>query len=231
MAQTLRRIDIELEELNASLLEMGALVASSVSRASRSLIEKSEVLAHQVIRDESRVDQMEIHIDDLVGSMIALTQPVARDMRFATVAIKISTDLERMGDLAVGIVERSLAIMNHPPLPATNRISELSQLVETMVLRSLDAFVKHDIHLASEVIHSDDRVDEVRNTITQELVRVMQADPECIPRALDLIIIARSLERIADHATYVAGDVIFMVNGEDVRLARAQDAAPQPAQP
>jgi phosphate transport system protein len=227
MGEALRRLDSELEELNTSLLEMGALVASSVSRASRSLLEKSEILAHQVIRDEARIDQMEIHIDDLVGSMIALSQPVARDMRFATVAIKINTDLERMGDLAVGIVERSLAIMNHPPMPAANRISELSQLVESMVLRSLDSFVKHDTALASEVIHSDDRVDEVRNAIVQEIVLSMQADPASIPRALDLIIIARQLERIADHATYIAGDVIFMVNGEDVRHTKA----PEPVVP
>jgi phosphate transport system protein len=221
MAQASRRLESELEELNNCLLEMGGLVASSVSRSSRSLIEKSELLAHQVIRDEARIDQMEIHIDDLVGSMIALSQPVARDMRFATVAIKINTDLERMGDLAVGIVERSLAIMHQAPLPAVTRISELSQLVEAMVLRSLDAFVKHDISLASDVIHSDDQVDEVRNAITQELIHAMQADPSSIPRALDLIIIARQLERIADHATYIAGDVIFMVNGEDVRHIRA----------
>jgi phosphate transport system protein len=204
---------------------MGALVASSVSRASRSLIEKSDILAHQVIRDEARVDQMEIHIDDLVGSMIALTQPVARDMRFATVAIKINTDLERMGDLAVGIVERSLAIMHQTPIPTASRIGELSMLVESMVLRSLDAFVKHDTDLASEVIHSDDKVDEVRNTIVQELVGAMQADPSIIPRALELTIIARQLERIADHATYIAADVIFMVNGEDIRQARLQETA------
>jgi len=225
MGQSVRRLESELEELNNSLLEMGALVASSVSRASRSLIEKSEILAHQVIRDEARIDQMEIHIDDLVGSMIALSQPVARDMRFATVAIKINTDLERMGDLAVGIVERSLSIMNQPPLPTANRISELSQLVESMVLRSLDAFVKHDIDLASEVMRADDQVDEVRNTITQELVKAMQAEPASVPRALDLIIIARQLERIADHATYIAADVIFMVNGEDVRHVRVQEPA------
>jgi phosphate transport system protein len=225
MGQSVRRLESELEELNNSLLEMGALVASSVSRASRSLIEKSEILAHQVIRDEARIDQMEIHIDDLVGSMIALSQPVARDMRFATVAIKINTDLERMGDLAVGIVERSLSIMHQTPLPAASRISELSQLVESMVLRSLDAFVKHDIDLASEVMRADDRVDEVRNAITQELVRAMQADPASVPRALDLIIIARQLERIADHATYIAGDVVFMVNGEDVRHVRVQEPA------
>jgi phosphate transport system protein len=229
MGQPVRRLDSELEELNTSLLEMGALVASSVSRASRSLIEKSEILAHQVIRDEARIDQMEIHIDDLVASLIALTQPVARDMRFATVAIKINTDLERMGDLAVGIVERSLSIMHQTPLPAASRISELSQLVESMVLSSLDAFVKHDTNLAAEVIHSDDKVDEVRNTIVQELVQAMQADPATVPQALDLIIIARQLERIADHATYIATDVIFMVNGEDVRHARQQDVEAEPA--
>ena len=224
MAQAVRRLESDMEELNESLLEMGALVASSVSRSSRSLLEKSGVLAHQVIRDEARIDQMEIHIDDLVGSMIALSQPVARDMRFATVAIKINTDLERMGDLAVGIVERSLAIMHLAPLPSMSRIAELSQLVEAMVLRSLDSFVKHDIDLAAEVMLSDDKVDEVRNAIVQELTDVMQADPTCIPRALDLIIIARQLERIADHATYIAGDVIFMVNGEDVRHNRPQPA-------
>jgi phosphate transport system protein len=220
-----RRLESELEELNHCLLEMGALVASSVSRSTRSLIEKSQVLAHQVIRDESRVDLMEIHIDDLVGSMIALSQPVARDMRFATVAIKINTDLERMGDLAVGIVERSLAIMHQPALPPAGRIPELSQLVESMVLRSLESFVKHDTDLAAEVMHSDDQVDEVRNAIVQDLIVVMQADPESVPRALDLIIVARQLERIADHATYIAADVIFMVNGEDVRHIQEPEEA------
>jgi phosphate transport system protein len=220
MDQPVRRLESELEALNAGLLEMGALVASSISRSSRSLIEKSELLAHQVIRDEARVDQMEIHIDDLVGSLIALTQPVARDMRFATVAIKINTDLERMGDLAVGIVERSLTVMHQPALPAVNRISELAKLVESMVLRSLDSFVKHDTDLAIEVMKSDDQVDEVRNAIVQELVVEMQADPTCVPRALDLVIIARQFERIADHATYIAADVIFMVNGENVRHIR-----------
>ena len=225
MGQPVRRLESELEELNNCLLEMGALVASSVSRASRSLVEESDVLAHQVIRDEARIDQMEIHIDDLVGSMIALTQPVARDMRFATVAIKINTDLERMGDLAVGIVERSLAIMHHKPVAPMDRLTELSQLVESMVLRSLDSFVKHDTELAAEVIHSDDKVDEVRNAITKDLIHAMQADPASIARILDLIIIARQLERIADHATYIAGDVIFMVNGEDVRHVRSEQTA------
>jgi phosphate transport system protein len=220
MGKPVRRLESEIEELNHSLLEMGALVASSVSRSARSLIEKSELLAHQVIRDEARIDQMEIHIDDLVGSMIALSQPVARDMRFATAAIKINTDLERMGDLAVGIVERSLSIMNLPALPTAARIPQLAQLVESMVLRSLEAFVKHDTDLAADVMRSDDQVDEVRNAIVQELVKTMQTDADSVPRALDLVIIARQFERIADHATYIAADVIYLVNGENVRHAQ-----------
>jgi phosphate transport system protein len=216
----MRRLDIETEEMNQRLLEMGALVASSVARSARSLIEKSEVLAHQVIRDEARIDQMEIQIDDLATSMIALTQPVARDMRFITVAIKINTDLERIGDLAVGIVERSLSIMHQPAIRGITKLPEMAELVESMVLQSLDSFVKRDAELAGHIIQSDDSVDNVRNEIAQELTGVMKADTDLIPRALDLLIIARSLERIADHATNIAENVIFLVKGQDVRHVR-----------
>jgi phosphate transport system protein len=216
----MRRLDVETEEMNKRLLEMGALVASSVARSARSLLEKSEVLAHQVIRDEARVDQMEIQIDDLATSMIALTQPMASDMRFVTVAIKINTDLERMGDLAVGIVERSLTIMHQPTLETANKLPEIAQLVESMVLKSLDSFVKRDAELAEKIIHSDDSVDHLRNEIVQELIKVMTADTDVIPRALDLMIIARHLERVADHATSIAENVIFLVKGQDVRHVR-----------
>jgi phosphate transport system protein len=216
----MRRLDVEIEEMNERLLEMGALVASSVARSARSLIEKSEVLAHQVIRDESRVDQMEIQIDDLATSMIALTQPVASDMRFVTVAIKINTDLERMGDLAVGVVERSLAIMHQPSLETVQKIPALAQLVECMVLQSLDSFVKRDADLAEKIIHSDDSVDHLRNEIVQDLIGIMTANVEVIPRAINLMMIARHLERIADHSTSIAENVIFLVNGQDVRHVR-----------
>jgi phosphate transport system protein len=216
----MRRLDVEIEEMNERLLEMGALVASSVARSARSLIEKSEVLAHQVIRDESRVDQMEIQIDDLATSMIALTQPMASDMRFVTVAIKINTDLERIGDLAVGIVERSLAIMHQPSLETIKKLPEMAQLVESMVLQSLDSFVKRDAELAEKIIHSDDSVDHLRNEIVQDLIRIMSANIEVIPRAIDLMMIARNLERIADHSTSIAENVIFLVNGQDVRHVR-----------
>ena len=213
----MRRLETDLELINNQLLEMGSLVASSVHRSAMSLIEKSELLAHQVIRDESRVDQMEIQLDDLATSMIALTQPVARDMRFVTAAIKINTDLERMGDLAVGIVERSLSLMHQPPLDACDKIPGLAQLVQSMVLQSLDAFVKRDVDIATKVLLSDDAVDNQRNEITQQLIAAMQHAPEIIPRALDLIVIARNLERIADHTTNIAEEVIFLVKGQDVR--------------
>jgi len=213
----MRRLETDLQQLNQQLLEMGALVASSVHRSALSLMDNNEVLAHQVIRDEARVDQMEIQIDDLATSMIALTQPVARDMRFITVAIKINTDLERMGDLALGIVERSLSLMHQARLDALARIPELAQLVESMVLGSLDSFVKRDDEMARTILSSDDAVDNQRNLITQELIVAMQKDPSIIPRAIDLITVARNLERIADHATNIAEEVIFLVKGEDVR--------------
>jgi phosphate transport system protein len=220
----MRRLDTDLEQLNQQLLEMSSLVASSVQRSVRSLIDKNEMLAHQVIRDEARIDQMEIQIDDLATSLVALTQPVARDMRFIVVAIKINTDLERMGDLAVGIVERSLSLMHQPQLEIAKRIPDLSQLVESMVLLSLDSFVKRDADAAREIMRADDRVDNERNAIIQELIAAMQKDGTLIPQAIDLITVARNLERIADHATNIAEEVIFMVKGEDVR-----HAAPVPA--
>ncbi len=220
----MRRLESDLEQLNQQLLDMGALVASSVHRSALSLIDKNQILAHQVIRDEARVDQMEIQIDDLVTSMIALTQPVARDVRMATAAIKINADLERMGDLAVGIVERSLSLMHQKSLPALDRFAVLAQLVESMVLESLDSFIKRDVDMAEKILLSDDAVDNQRNEITEQLIKDMQANPEIIPRAIDLIVIARNLERIADHATNVAEEVIFLVKGEDVR--HAHDAVP-----
>jgi phosphate transport system protein len=214
-----RHFDAELEELKGQLLEMGGLVASSVHRSILALTEQSEDLAHQVFRDESRVDQMEIQIDDLATRLIATQQPVARDMRLIVVAIKINTELERMGDLAVNITERSLASMHLPRLDGGlyNDINELASLVEHMVLAVLDAFVKQDAEAARNLMASDDSVDKLRGKIGQELIERMQKDPEIIPRALNIMFNSRSLERIADHATNIAEEVIFMVKGVDVR--------------
>jgi len=201
---------------------MGSLVAQSIHRSVRSLAEKNEDYAQQVLRDESLIDQMEIRIDDLASSLIARESPVARDMRFVVTAIKINTDLERMGDLAVNIVERSLSLMHQPEVAGTIDFTEIASLVESMVLGCLDAFVQRDAAKARKILESDDEVDKMRNAISQQMIALMHIDVSYIRRALDNIFIARSLERIADHATNVAEDVIFMVQGIDVRHPAAR---------
>jgi phosphate transport system protein len=213
----MRPFEEEFKTLNEALQEMGSLVAQSVHRSVLSLVEKNEDYAHQVLRDEARIDQLEIQIDDLVAGIIARDSPVARDMRFVVGAIKINTDLERMGDMAVGIVERSLASLRQPELQVQVNFTEIANLVESMVLTSLDAFVKRDANMARGVLTSDDAVDKLRNTIARDMIELMKSDPASVERALDCILIARRLERIADHATNIAEDVIFMVKGIDVR--------------
>lgn len=213
----MRPFEEDFKLLNDTLLEMGALVAHSIQRSVLSLVEKNEDYAHQVIRDESRVDQMEIKVDDMVTSLIVREQPVARDMRLVVSAIKITTDLERMGDLAVHIAERALSLMAQPPLPDSIDFGDLANLVESMVLGSLDSFVKRDAQNARAILAADDAVDKSRNRIQHQLVELMQRDTETISRALDYLIVARKLERIGDHATNIAEDVIFLAQGVDVR--------------
>jgi phosphate transport system protein len=217
-----RSFEEGLRSLNAALREMGSLVAQSIHRSVRSLAEKNEDFAHQVLRDESLIDQMEIRIDDLASSLIARESPVARDMRFVVTAIKINTDLERMGDLAVNIVERSLSLMHQPEVAGTVDFTEIASLVESMVLGCLEAFVQRDAAKARKILETDDEVDKMRNAISQQMIALMHSDASYIRRALDNIFIARSLERIADHATNVAEDVIFMVQGIDVRHPAAR---------
>ena len=204
------------------LHEMGALVAHSIHRSVLALVEKNEDYAHQVIRDESRVDQMEINVDDAATSVIVREQPVASDMRLVVCAIKIATDLERMGDLAVHVAERSLSLMMQPALPDVVNFEEISGLVESMVLGSLDSFVKRDAAVARSVVEMDNAVDSARNTIQRRLTELMHRDASTIARALELIIIARKLERIADHATNIAEDVVFLIQGVDVRRGAAE---------
>jgi phosphate transport system protein len=213
----LRPFEEEFQLLNNALQEMGSLVAHSIHRSVLSLVEKNEDYAHQVIRDESRVDQMEIQIDDMTASLIVREQPVARDMRLIVAAIKISTDLERMGDLAVHIAERSLYLIPQPQLPESINIPDLANLVESMVLGSLDGFVKRDAGVARNILEADNAVDKARNVIQRQLIELMQQDSTTVPRALEYLVVARKLERIGDHATNIAEDVIFLAQGVDVR--------------
>jgi phosphate transport system protein len=212
-----RQFTVELEELNQKLLQMGGLVASAIQLAVRSLNEQSRELAEEVIRNEPNVNRMELEIDGLATRLLALRQPVARDLRLLTAALKINTDLERMGDLAMHIAERSLTLMNHPPLKLETDIPKIAPLVQSMVLKCLDAFVRGDADLAYSVLLSDDEVDLLRDTVHAELLDIMQRDPTMLPAAIDLLFIARNLERIGDHATNIAEDIVFLVKGIDVR--------------
>lgn len=207
----------ELEELQSRLLEMGGLVESSLHRSVLCLTQRNEDAAQEVLQSEARINQMEIENDDLAVRLLALHQPMARDLRFLTAAIKINTDLERMGDLAVNIVERALSLIRQPEVKPLIDIPRLAGLAESMLHRSLDSFVKRDGQLARKVLLSDDAVDDLRDTIYRELIAFMERDSSTISRALDLIFVARNLERVADHATNIAEDVLFLVEGVDVR--------------
>ncbi len=207
----------ELDELRQQLLTMSGLVESGIYTSVQALVRRDRELAQQVLKNEARINQMEIEIDDMAVSLLALQQPMAADLRLITSAIKINNDLERMGDLAVNIVERALSLMRDPEIKPLVDIPRMASLAEDMVRKTLDAFVKKDIELARSVLVSDDAVDGLRDAIYLELIRFMQDRPEAIPQAIDLLFVARNLERIADHATNIAEDVLFLVQGVDVR--------------
>jgi phosphate transport system protein len=223
-----RHFQLELEQLKAKLLEMSALVESAVYRSVQGVVEKNEELAQQVVRSEARVNQLEIEIDEMAIGLLALQAPMAADLRLVTAAIKINTDLERMGDLAVSIAENALALMNEPVIRPLIDIPHIAGLAQGMVRKALDAFVTRDEDLARSVLASDDAVDNLRTASFHELISFMSKNPEQIPQAIRLLNVVRNLERIADHATNVAEDVLFLVKGIDVRHHN-EERSPQSA--
>ncbi len=213
----MRHFEQELEQLKAKLLEMSALVESAVYRSVQGVVEKNEELAQQVLRNEGRINQLEIEIDDLAISLLALQAPLATDLRLVTAAIKINNDLERMGDLSVSIAQSALALIREPLIRPLIDIPHIAGLAQGMVRKSLDAFVNRDAELARSVLASDDAVDNMRTASYHELVSFMEKNPQEIPQSLYLLSVIRNLERIADHATNIAEDVLFLVKGIDVR--------------
>jgi len=213
----LRQFTIELEEVNQKLLQMGGMVESAIHRSVRALLETDRDLAEEVIRDEPKINRMEMEIDGLVTRLLALRQPVARDLRLLTAALKINNDLERIGDLANHIAERSISLMHHPLVKPMVDIPKMAALVQSMLLKCLDAYVHGDADLAHSVLLADSEVDSMRDAVHNQLLETMQRDPSLVTTAIDLIFIARNLERIGDHATNIAEDVVFLVKGIDVR--------------
>jgi phosphate transport system protein len=199
------------------LLEMCSFVESAVQRSISAVTDKDLSAAEEVLRKEARINQIEIEIDDFAISLLALQQPMAADLRLIVAALKINTDLERMGDLAVSIAQRAKSLMQAPLIKPMVDIPHIAGLVQSMVRKSLDSFVERDAELARSVLASDTAVDNLRSASYHELISFMEHEPSGIRQAVDLIAVIRNLERIADHSTNIAEDVLFMVKGIDVR--------------
>lgn len=212
-----RKFDEELRELNEKLLRMATMVEESISLAIRGLKERNEELVQEVLRREEGVNLIEIDIDELCMKLLALRQPMASDLRFITSAMKIAAELERMGDQAVNIAERTEELLKYPLLKPLIDIPRMATIAQEMVCDSINAFINHDEKLARAVCERDDEVDCLNDQIFRELLTYMIEDPATIKRAVNLILIGRHLERIADHATNIGEDVIYLVKGKTIK--------------
>lgn len=202
----------ELDKLKENLLMMGALVEGAIRDALQSLVKRDSELAKKIFEGEDRINAMEIAIDDICLKLLALRQPMASDLRFITSAMKITTDLERMGDQAVNIAERAIFLNQESQLKPYIDIPKMAEITQSMVKDVLNAFVNHDSMLARSVCERDDIVDELNDQVFRELLTYMNSNQQTIPKSIHLMIVSRCLERIADHATNIAEDVIFMLD-------------------
>ncbi len=212
----------EMQALKSQLLTMGGLVENRIHRAVDSLIHRNEREAKKVIDSDVEINDLQIEIDERCLKILATQTPVAVDLRFIAAAMKINSDLERMGDQAVNIAENTLKCLDRPPLKPFIDLPRMAALAQEMTRDALDAFVRRDADLARDVLRRDDVVDDLKDQVFRELLTYMMADPGTIEQALSLILISRNLERVADHATNIAEDVIFMVEAKDVRHHRVE---------
>ena len=212
-----RHFQEELEQLKGRLLEMGGLAEEHVRLAVKGLVDRDRDLIDRVMASDGAVNALHIEIDQRCFTLLALYQPMAVDLRAIVAAVKINTDLERVGDLAINIVEAARQYVQHPPVKKLIDIPRMATIAQAMLRDALDAFVRRDTALAQRVLDQDDVLDDLKTQIFRELITYMLQTPATIEPALDLILISRHLERIGDHATNIAEDVIFMVSAKDVR--------------
>ncbi len=212
-----KHLERDLDNLQRDLLTLAASVEEAIHKAIRALQQRDAALAHQVIDGDNQIDQEENHVEEECLKILALHQPVAVDLRRIAAALKINTDLERMADLAEDIAERALHLSQLPEIPIPEKLQRMTDLTTAMVRQSLDSFVNLDTRLARLVGRLDDEVDRYNNAIIAELIRTMQASPKMVEQGLSLFSATRHLERIADHATNIAEDVVYLVEGEIVR--------------
>ncbi len=212
-----RLFDEELKNLKEKLLRMAALVEQSIAQSIEGLKAQKEGLAREVLKREDQVNLLDVEIDEACLRLLALRQPMAGDLRFITSAMKIGSELERMGDLAVNIAERTLELLKAPILKPLIDIPRMAKLAQSMVKDALDAFINRDEELARSVCRRDDEVDSLNDQIFRELLTYMMQDPLSIARAVELILVGRHLERIADHATNIGEDVIYLAKGKTIK--------------
>ncbi|MBI4598541.1 MAG: phosphate signaling complex protein PhoU [Candidatus Omnitrophica bacterium] len=220
-----RHVDVELQRLKDELVRMAGLAEAAIGLSVKALVKRDADMARQVIASDGAINQLEIEIDELCLRTMALYQPEAKDLRFIAMALKINNDLERMGDQAVNIAERTLELLKEPLLKPLIDIPRMAEVAQQMVKDSLDAFVRQDAALAQSVCERDDEVDQYDDQIFRELLTYMMEDPKAITRSVNLILVSRHIERIADHATNVAEDVIYMAQGKNIKH-HAQDRTP-----
>ena len=201
----------ELNKLKESLLQMAGLAERAISNAVEALVKRDTPLAEKTIGEDEKINQMELRVDDMCLKLLALHQPMAADLRFITSAMRINTELERIGDQATNIAERVISLNQEPQLKPYIDIPRMAEITQSMVKDVLDAFVNGDAQLARSVCERDDQVDGLNDQVFRELLTYMMSDSKTITRAVHLIIVSRCLERIADHATNIAEGVIFMV--------------------
>ena len=214
----------ELEQLKTRLLEMGGLAEDRVRLAVRALVERDFAIVEKVLVSDEAINQLHIEIDDRCFKLLALHQPMAVDLRAIVSAVKINTDLERVGDLAINIAEAVARYLQHPPVKELIDIPRMAVIAQGMLRDALDAFVRRDMALAQAVLDRDDELDALKTQVFRDLLDHMLRDPATIEPGLDLILISRHLERIGDHATNIAEDVIFMVSARDVRHHQEEQA-------
>lgn len=214
--------DDELRNLKEKVLKMGLLVEAAIRDSIKSLVERDSDLAREVIKKDHQINALDVEIDEECIRLIALRQPKAGDLRFITTAMKITTDLERMGDLAEDICERAIELNEEPPLKPYIDIPRMAEIAQGMLIDVLDAFVRREPHIAYDVIKRDDEVDRLTVQVFNELLFFMIQDPKTVSRAVKITYIAKYLERIADHATNIAEMVVYMVEGKMIRHTKVE---------
>ena len=224
MERVTRHFQEELHILQQRLLSMAGLAEDRMCDAVKALATRDLTLVEHILIGDEPINRLHIEIDDRCFKLLALHQPMAADLRAIVAAVKINTDLERVGDLAVNIAEAAKRYVEHPPVKPLIDIPRMGDIAQDMLHNALDAFVRRDMSLAEDVLGADDKLDSLKTQIFRELLTHMLADPATIEPALDLILISRHLERIGDHATNIAEDVIFIVSARDIRHHISDDA-------